>query len=645
MIQKTNHPLPLANVQIDDGFFSPMQKLVQDVVIPYQEKVLHDEIPGIEKSHAIENFRIAAGEAEGEFYGRVFQDSDVAKWIEAVAYSLVLKPDADLEARADDIIDLVGRAQQEDGYLDTYFIIKEQDRRWQNLMDCHEMYCAGHFMEAAVAYYEATGKDKLLNICKKLADHIDRRFGPGKVTGIPGHEEIELALLRMYLVTGEKRYLNLCKYFIDERGKDPEFFLKEMANRGWSRTGFYEKKTPDYMQNHKPVREQDTVEGHSVRAMYLLTAMADLAARTDDQELFDACNRLWENMTEKRMYLTAGIGSTQEGEAFTIDYDLPNDSIYAETCASVGICFAARQLLQIKPCGFYADTMERAFYNGTISGMQLDGKRFFYVNPLEVVPGVSGKLFGYDHVLPERPGWYACACCPPNLARLLTSLGSYAWAGNESTIFSHLFVGGKASFSLAGGVDVALKSNYPWDGNLTYTFEPKEESAAFTFAVRIPGWCKEYTLRVNGQKVDTSSLLSDGYVYLNRSWKSGDTVYLALEMPVEKIYANTAVRADAGCVALMRGPLVYAFESVDNGDQLQALRIPRASVGTVQPFDPDLLSGVRTITIDGIRVESSKDLYSTCPPVEHPVTLRAVPYYTWGNRGAGSMRVWLLEKA
>ena len=260
-----------------------MQKLVQDVVIPYQEKVLHDEIPGIEKSHAIENFRIAAGEAEGEFYGRVFQDSDVAKWIEAVAYSLVLKPDADLEARADDIIDLVGRAQQEDGYLDTYFIIKEQDRRWQNLMDCHEMYCAGHFMEAAVAYYEATGKDKLLNICKKLADHIDRRFGPGKVTGIPGHEEIELALLRMYSVTGEKRYLNLCKYFIDERGKDPEFFLKEMANRGWSRTGFYEKKTPDYMQNHKPVREQDTVEGHSVRAMYLLTAMADLAARTDDQ--------------------------------------------------------------------------------------------------------------------------------------------------------------------------------------------------------------------------------------------------------------------------------------------------------------------------------------------------------------------------
>ena len=675
MICKENTPLSVKNVDIHDGFFTPIQDLVRHVVIPYQEKILHDEIPGVEKSHAIENFEIAAGDKQGEFYGMVFQDSDLAKWLEAVAYSLAVEPDAELEARADALIDLVGRAQQEDGYLNTYFTVKEPERRWTNLMECHELYCAGHMIEAAVAYYECTGKDKLLKITCRMADHIDNRFGPGKVRGIPGHEEIELALLRLYSVTKEERYLKLAKYFIDERGQQPDYFVEEeKQNGGWKYFGMSTKK-PEYMQNQAPVREQTTVEGHSVRAVYLLTGMADLAARTNDQELFDACDRLWDNMVEKRMYLTAGIGSTRDGEAFTIDYDLPNDTIYAETCASVGLCFFANQMLQMKPSAKYADIMERAFYNGTISGMQLDGKRFFYVNPLEVNPGVSGKLFGYEHVLPKRPGWYACACCPPNLARMIGSLASYAWAENETTIYSHLFVGGTAKFQTAGGVTVQLTSNYPWDGNLTYKVTPATEGSTFTLAVRIPGWCKQYTLRVNGVEVDASSLMKDGYAHITRAWKAEDTVYLSMEMPVEKVYANTAVRADAGCVALMRGPLVYAFESADNGEQLQALRIPRESVGRVLPFEKDLLNGIVPIEIDGIRLVSSGELYSTEPPKEEKVVLRAIPYYTWGNRsgsiaaieskgleidegtlsmafnaddlddeGAGQMRVWMLEK-
>jgi len=677
MIRKVNTPLALQNVTIKDGFFTPVQTLVREVVIPYQEQILHDAVPGVEKSHAIENFRIAAGDAEGEFYGMVFQDSDVAKWLEAVGYSLANHPDAELEARADEIIDLVGRAQLEDGYLNTYFTIKEPEHRWMNLMECHELYCAGHMIEAGVAYYEGTGKRALLDICCKLADCLDNRFGPDKVRGIPGHEEIELALLRLYAVTKEERYLKLAKYFIDERGQQPDYFVEEeKRNNGWKHFGM-SSTWPAYMQNHLPVREQTTVEGHSVRVGYLLTGMADLAARTNDDELFEACDRLWDNLVQKRMYITAGIGSTRHGEAFTIDYDLPNDSIYAETCATISLNFFAKQMLQAKPSAKYADIMERGFYNGSISGMQLDGKRFFYVNPLEVNPGVSGKLFGYEHVLPKRPGWYACACCPPNLARMVASLGSYVWAENEDTIYSHMFVGGEAKFAVAGGVSIELESNYPWDGNITYKVKPETCGSEFTLAVRIPGWCKKYEVCINGEAVDVAPLMKDGYAYIKRAWNCGDVLALVLDMPVVKMYSNTAVRADAGCVALMRGPLVYAFESADNAFELQAVRIPRESVGRVLPFEAETLNGIVPIEIDAIRMVTSDELYSSEPPKEEKVVLRGVPYYTWGNRsgeaalveskgllvnvsgdtmiqaydidnlddkGVGQMRVWILER-
>ncbi len=643
MPEKTNSFIPLKSVKIQDTFFTPVQRVVMDTMIPYQEKALHDEIPDIKKSHVIHNLRIAAGDEEGKYYGRVFQDSDLAKWLEAVAYSLTLKPDPELEKRADDIIDLIGRAQQPDGYLNSYFTAAEPEHRWQNLTDCHEMYCAGHMTEAAVAYYQATGKRKFLDICCRLCDHIDRRFGKGKITGIPGHEEIELALMRLYRVTGEERYLKLAMYFIDERGQDPEFFHKEAAARSWSRTDYMDKMPPSYMQNHAPVREQKTVEGHAVRCMYLLTAAADIAAVTDDKALMDACRTMWDNMVDRRMYITGGIGSTAYGEAFTVDYDLPNDTAYAETCAAVGVCFFARKMLEAEPQSRYADIMERALYNGTISGMQLDGTKFFYINQLEANPDLPSTAYGEEEYTPQRIGWYDCACCPPNLARLMTSLGTYAWSSGRNIIYSHLFIGGTAKFDEAGGVEISLETRYPWEGEVLYTVKPSEPGAEFTLAVRHPGWCDSMEIKINGEPVDEKAVIKDGYLMLQRKWQPGDRVSCRMAMPVRRVYANPMVRADVGCVALMRGPVVYAFEGIDNGEALQTLRIPRDAEIKALPYDPDLLRGVVVLEVAGRRKNEMKDLYAGAPAGEEEVTLKAIPYYAWCNRGMTHMRVWMPE--
>ena len=368
----------LNKVKVTDAFWHGYQELVMDTVIPYQEKILNDEIPGVEKSHALANFRIAAGLEEGEFYGMVFQDSDVAKWLEGVAYALEVRPDPELEERADKVIEIIEKAQQDDGYLNTFFTIKEPEHRWQNLQECHELYCAGHMMEAAAAYYEVTGKDRLLHVMERMAEHIEKRFGTeeGKEPGIPGHQEIELGLLRLYEVTGKENYRNLARYFIEQRGKDPDYFVKEKEKRGWVHFDM-DVNNREYNQVHATVYEQKEAVGHSVRAVYMYTAMAELASLYKDEKLYQACCDLWENMTQKRMYITGGIGSTVDGEAFTIDYDLPNDTVYAETCASIGLVFFARKMLDNVMDGRYADVMERALYNGIISGMQLDGKRFF----------------------------------------------------------------------------------------------------------------------------------------------------------------------------------------------------------------------------------------------------------------------------
>ena len=639
MQKKQNKNISLKNVQVQDGFWKPMQDLIIETVIPYQEKILNDEIPGVEKSHALANFRIAAGMEKGEFYGMVFQDSDVAKWLEAVAYSLVVHPDAELEKRADEVIETIEKAQQEDGYLNTYFTIKEPEHRWQNLQECYELYCAGHMMEAAVAYYDATGKDKLLKVMERMADHIDRRFGPDKITGIPGHQEVEIGLMRLYHTTGEERYCNLAEYFINERGKNPNFFYEESQKRGWTHFGIDPKDTV-YNQSFATVYDQKEAVGHSVRAVYMYTAMADIAGTTGDERLYQACVDLWKNMTEKRMYLTAGIGSTGELEAFTKDYDLPNDMVYAETCASIGLIFFAKQMLELEANGKYADVMERAFYNGTISGMQADGKRFFYVNPLEVNPGISGVVPGYKHVLPERPGWYACACCPPNLVRLITSLGKYVWDETDDTIFFHMFVGQKAELEKA---DIDVESSYPWEGKVTYHVHSKKEEE-YTLAIHIPGYLKDICVKVNGEQIEWKKFMKNGYLYLTRKWGESQ-VEILFDLEVRKVYANKNVREDAGKVALMRGPFVYCFEGVDNGNDLQAMCIDADTQAETFVGKEGVLKDKVCIHVQGYEDERESDaLYSEEKPDYQPHELTAIPYYLWGNRGVNQMRVWMLEK-
>ncbi len=639
MITDNRNELNLNNVKINDAFWTSRQSLITDVVIPYQESILDDKAPGVEKSHAFANFRIAAGLEQGEFYGMVFQDSDVAKWLEAVAYSLSIKPDTSLEKRADEVIAVIAKAQQVDGYLNTYFTIKEPEKRWTNLHECHELYCAGHMMEAAVAYYKTTGKDTLLNVMERMSDHIEKRFVTERREGIPGHQEIEIGLMKLYHATGKEKYLKLALHFINERGRDPEYFIHETDNRGWKHESMDPYNTK-YNQSYAPVREQRTAEGHSVRAVYMYTAMADLAKESRDDGLYEACRAIWDNIVNKKMYITGGIGSNAEGEAFTIDYDLPNDSVYAETCASVGLIFFAKKMLDLEPSNRYADVMERALYNGVISGMQLDGKRFFYVNPLEVNPGISGELFGFKHVLPERPSWYQCACCPPNVARFLTSLGSYAWSEDHDTIYSHLHIGGTAECSNA---IITVESKAPWEGNVTYIINPKGANKEFALSIRIPSYADAAVFNLNGKKISDELDIREGYCYIKRVWEANDTLQLLYNMPVKRIYTNTLVRENIGCVALQRGPIVYCFEEKDNGPKLQELRIKKEEKIIVGDYEPGTLGGIVPLQMKGLRVYSNNELYFEGEFMQREVELTAIPYYAWGNRGLGQMRVWMHE--
>ena len=482
--------LKLTDVRIEDRLWSTYINLVRDVVVPYQWEALNDQVEGAEPSHALRNFRIAAGLEQGEFYGMVFQDSDVAKWLEAVGYLLAAQADSELEALADGVIDLIAAAQQPDGYMNTYYTVKEPENRWSNLSECHELYCAGHLIEAGVAYYQGTGKRKLLDVVCKFADYIDTVFGsePDKLQGYDGHQEIELALVKLYRETGNDKYLKLSTYFLDERGSKPSFYDLEWEKRG--RTNHWE--TPfmihekAYSQAHLPVREQDKAEGHAVRAVYMATGMADVAAETNDKGLLEACRRLWSNIVSRRMYITGGIGSMAQGEAFSLDYDLPNDTVYAETCASIGLIFFANRMLQIESNSEYADVMERALYNTVIGGMSQDGTKFFYVNPLEVYPHACGKNKNYDHVKPERQGWFGCACCPPNVARLLASLGQYIYTVRNNTIFTNLYIGGELEAQLDEGlVRLKQQSQFPLDGAIHFEIQT-DGVVPFTLALRMP---------------------------------------------------------------------------------------------------------------------------------------------------------------
>ncbi len=647
----------IENFQISDSFWNRYETLIKEVVIPYQEKALHDEIPGAEKSHAIANFRAAAdylktGKKTADFYGMVFQDSDVAKWLEAVAYVLVLFPDRKLEKRADEIINLIGEAQQADGYLNTYFTLNEDKIRFSNLHEAHELYCAGHMMEAAVAYYESTGKKKLLSIMLDMTDCIYRHFITEGAPGYPGHPEVELALMRMYHATGLKKCLDLAAHFINVRGVDRDYYVKEKEANKWTVWGNHPTDY-EYAQNNAPVRDLKDATGHAVRAVYLYSGMADLAKETGDGSLKKACETLWESIAKKRVYITGGIGSTFLGEAFTTDYDLPNDTAYSETCASIGLIFFARRMLELTCDRKYSDMMERALYNCVLAGMQLDGRRFFYVNPLESVPGISGEIATHKHALPKRPQWFGCACCPPNVARLLPSIAEYAWSETGTTLYSHLYIAGELTLAKKN-MKVHVQSAYPYGGSVKYCFAPEQKSTSLTLAIRLPGWSPHTKVLLNGAVIYDSQKVSllgaaegiteeNGYLYICRSFTKEDSVELLLDMTPIKIYANPLIPSNSGKTAIQRGPLVYCAEGADNDGDVLSLFADRNGKITSLPYDSSRLYGIVPMEADGFRLLPSKELYSQKAPKMQPCKIRLIPYYAWCNRGPNQMRVWLPE--
>ncbi|MBZ4669621.1 MAG: hypothetical protein JG775_2776, partial [Defluviitaleaceae bacterium] len=497
--------VPLQNVRIQDSFWDRYLGLVKEVLIPYQWDILNDRLEDVETSHCIKNFKIAAGLESGEFYGAVFQDSDLAKWIEAASYSLAVYPDKDLENTIDEVIDLIEAAQQEDGYINTYFTIHDKSLRFTNLQEGHELYCAGHFMEAAVAYYRATGKDKLVCIMKRFADLICEEFSSAKNSkGYPGHQEIEIGLYKMYEVTGEVKYLKQAKMFLDRRGEQPNYFLEEAKRPGFKRI-FDEFKNydPAYSQSHLPVREQKTAEGHAVRAVYMYSAMADVGAEYDDGTLVAACKRLWDNMVKRRMYITGSIGSSGLLERFTTDYDLPNGSNYSETCASIGLALFGRRMARITRESKYYDVVERALYNTVLSGIAMDGKSFFYVNPLEVWPDHCIPRTSKEHIKPVRQKWFGVACCPPNIARTLASLGEYIYFAEEDAIWVNLFISNKAKFTVNNQeLTLDMQTNFPYEGHTRIELKGKAFVKGKIY-LRIPDYVKDYKILVDGGVVDS----------------------------------------------------------------------------------------------------------------------------------------------
>ena len=626
-----------------NGLLSRYAKLLCDTVVPFQEAVLNDRVENVEPSHAIDNFRNAATLLEtgkkadnGDFYGMVFQDSDVAKWLEAAAYSLLIKPDKELERRIDELCDLIAAAQEEDGYLDTHFTLQCPERKFTNLLEGHELYCAGHMMEAAVALYEATGNRKLLSVMEKNADLLYRYFITEGHEGYPGHPEVELALMRMWRATGNGKYKELSEHFVNVRGVDSDFYIKELQKRDWKVWG-NNAADKQYQQSHLPVRQQPDAVGHSVRAVYLYTAMADIAAVTKEPELTEACFRLFDSITKRRMYITGGIGSTHWGEAFSADYDLPNDTVYAETCASIGLIFFASKMLKLKRDGRIADVMERALYNTVLGGVELDGTKFFYVNPLEVVPGVSGEVSTHRHVRPQRPGWFGCACCPPNAARLLTSVSKYAWEQEGGVVYSNLFTDGELTLPQ---VQIIVETAYPFGDTVRYEVKSGETD----LAIHIPAFTAgNYSVSMPGE-------YRDGYYYLHV--RAGDVVEVKLEMIPKVNRANIKVARDSGLGAVTVGPVVYCAEGADNGGEVFSfsldggnLRLERQTPAQIGGFSPSSydLGTVYTVTAEGTSLvaDDPDALFFTDGYKEETRQIKLIPYFMWGNRGLNQMRVWM----
>ncbi len=646
--------LPLTAFTIEDRILSPYIDLVRSEILPYQWDALNDRLKETEPSHSIENFKIAAGEARGTFEGAVFQDSDVAKWLEAVAYSLETHPDPKLMELADETIALIGRAQREDGYLDTYFILKAPKERWHNLKEGHELYVAGHMIEAAVAYYKATGKDHFLNIVKKLSDLICAVFLPetdveiqqeyppeeelaGELkNGYPGHEEIELALIRLYQVTKIHRYLDLARHFINVRGVGENYFIKEGKRADyhpiWA-TGEYD---PKYSQSHLPIREQRTAEGHAVRAVYFYSAVCDLAAEDQDPELLQVCKVLWDDMTNRRMYINGSIGSSGIYERFTTDYDLPNDGNYSESCASVGLAMFGKRMSQLTRDASYMDAVELALYNTVLAGIAADGKSFFYVNPMEVWPENCMANTSREHVKPVRQKWFGVACCPPNIARTLASFGQYIASvdSEQGDIYLNLYVAGKIQ---TDSCTITLEGDFPKTGEMKLRISiPKEQKSETSLYLRVPAYAGEFRI-VKGDTV-LDPVTEHGYAKIS-CLKDQDTIIVKTEMKPHFVHANPLVRADSGKVALMKGPLLYCLEEMDNLHNLSSI-----FVSSTEKIEEDSSMKLhfkgKRLSMDGWNEQT---LYSTQSSKLVNTELTAVPYYTWGNRTPGEMLVWIKE--
>lgn len=578
--RKAYEPVNFSRIHIEDGFWSPRLEKHKNTTLA----VCIDNIEN--KSGRIANFENAAKGA-GQHSGIFYDDSDVYKALEGMAYSLQNSSDPEMEAKCDEWIDKFAAAQQANGYINTYYTLTDLQNRWRD-MDMHEMYCAGHMIEAAVAYYNVTGKRKLLDVSIRMADHMMSVFGPDKRHWVPGHEEIELALVKLYKTTGEKKYLDFAYWLLEERGHG---YGDNGNGTGWS-----EHMNTIYHQDDVPLRDFSDAGGHSVRLMYLLCGMADVASYTGDSGYLNALLRLWEDVVCRNMYITGGIGSSYKNEGFTEDYDLPNQEAYCETCASVGMVLWNWRMNQMSGDAKYADILEKAMYNGALAGISLAGDKFFYVNPLE--------SYGFNH----RQEWYGTACCPSQICRFLPSIGNYIYGVSDKALWINLFIGNNSAL-------MKMETSYPWDGSVKMTLGP-EGAAKREIRIRIPGWCHEYVLLRNGKPVKAS--VQNGYAIMKGVWKRGDVITLDMKMDAQLEAADPRVKQDVGKRAVVRGPLVYCIEESDNPNY------DNACVTTDAPLcctlENNLLGGVVSI--------KSPDL-------------KFIPYYAWDNRESGRMKVWV----
>jgi len=641
----------LENVTIDDKFWSPRVRRTDTATVEavYQRLV---------ESGRFENLRRAAegtpGDQQVALENRMYRDeSDVYKWLEAASYALSRRSDPDLEARVDYVISLLEGAQCDDGYLNSYFSLHAPEDRWTNLTYMHELYSAGHLFEAAVAHHEVTGGSRLLDVATAFADHVVDVFAEGG--GAPGHQGVELALVRLYRCTGQRRYLDLARSFLDERGREDSWFAREMGDPDarlctdaiyeeyhdllFDGDGTYDGK---HIQDHLPVREQSKAVGHAVRATYMYAAMADVAMETGDDALAAAVERIWTNAVNRRMYVTGGLGNSHENEGFTSDYDLPNDTAYAETCAAAGSIAWNRRMAQLTGEGKYGDVMERTLYNALLAGVSLDGTRFFYANPLKS----DGESHPLEHVSEvrfplQRREWYDTPCCPPNAARLLSSLGEYLYLVDGDELSVELYAGSSVRTSVGGSpVRVDQTTEYPLDGTVEISVRT-DSPVEMTLRPRIPGWCSDPSIAVDGEAVAPD--VERGHVELRRTWTDGDTVTLDFPMPVRQVQAHPEVTAAAGRVALQRGPVVYCLEGVDNDAPLETVCL-REDAAFSAEYDPDLLDGTVVVRGEATLTATGDDaaLYrSRTSSANATVTVTAVPYYAWANRDESEMRVWM----